>query len=484
MYLDADGDGINTFADSLSAFGSTTLTVYLNTNRDRDGSLQTCNSHTGAPTSGGPINLFGYSIVLKAIGGTVSWGTFTANDPAYAPLGADLIDSTDTQFTRFRPAQTFTPAGLTALGTIPVTVRGGDPGVVIGMSTSLDPFGFGTDFATQCEGSASANSYLLGTDWFDTDEVRAPAGSGNEAPLLNGPGETNAVAGAAFTVSVDITDPNLGDAVDVTASGIPSGLAIEQGTAPEGRKIATVRGLISKGTVEGDHLIVWSASDGVHPAVTYKTKVRVALPFPSGPDLDTQVKEFVARRYFHGMPGNAARRLGPGAVPILEGLLRNEREKPHWGRVVAALAAIGTPATFDTLRAFVWTRFRGPVDQYTFHALLAAQGSMWRLAASRSDVVNYLEKCADPNYWTDLPWRRPSAPQRSTAVAMSHVSIDGLSCIATPQAMWVLNRLSVHPYDPADVAILSEGIDRQKRVLRMGYEAEFNDELRRLQGRK
>ena len=48
MYLDVNGDSLNTSADRLNADGPTVLTIYLNTNHDRDGSLQTCNSHAAS----------------------------------------------------------------------------------------------------------------------------------------------------------------------------------------------------------------------------------------------------------------------------------------------------------------------------------------------------------------------------------------------------------------------------------------------------
>ena len=35
IYIDANGDGINTSADSLNAVGPTILTIYLSTNHDR-----------------------------------------------------------------------------------------------------------------------------------------------------------------------------------------------------------------------------------------------------------------------------------------------------------------------------------------------------------------------------------------------------------------------------------------------------------------
>ena len=61
IYIDANGDGVNTSADSLNAAGPTVLTIYLNTNHDKDSSLQTCNSHSaancGATGTAQPLNI-------------------------------------------------------------------------------------------------------------------------------------------------------------------------------------------------------------------------------------------------------------------------------------------------------------------------------------------------------------------------------------------------------------------------------------------
>src|SRR5213594_125828 len=78
----------------------------------------------------------------------------------------------------------------------------------------------------------------------------------------------NAVVGTAFTVSVEITDPNLGDMVTVKALGLPPGLVLEQGRAPSGPTIATVRGMIDSRAPVGNHPVAWSATDDLHPAIT------------------------------------------------------------------------------------------------------------------------------------------------------------------------------------------------------------------------
>jgi hypothetical protein len=186
-------------ADSgrLKSTGTTILTITLNTNHDRDGSLQSCNSHTvaagcGSSSTGQALDLFSYTITLVAKGGTVAWGTFVAADPSYEVLGPDLANSTQTEFNRATTGA-FTPAGLITLGSIPLTITAGAPSIEIAHGPqTIDVFGFGTGFGTPCDGSIYSNTYLLGDpafmcasgDWFDVDGAAAPAeGSGTGCPV-------------------------------------------------------------------------------------------------------------------------------------------------------------------------------------------------------------------------------------------------------------------------------------------------------------
>src|SRR2546425_2570307 len=193
MYLDANGDGISSSADRLNAVGPAVLTIYLNTNHDRDGSQQSCNSHSsatcGAVASGTPLTLASYQVYLSAMNGTVSWGTFAPNTSAFTALQPQVQDSHDVQFTFARPPGTSSPPGLISLGTIPVTIVSGSPSVVIARfpNTPLDPTSFGTSFGTSCTSPTLGNTYVLGDsadpcgvtaglpgDWFDTDGAGEP----------------------------------------------------------------------------------------------------------------------------------------------------------------------------------------------------------------------------------------------------------------------------------------------------------------------
>ncbi len=192
--------------------------------------------------------------------------------------------------------------------------------------------------------------------------------------------------------------------------------------------------------------------------------------------------EFANHRFSHGMPTLEAQRLGPAAVPILDGILQDPTSKLSWKVVLQAIAAVGLPGAYNTLHGFIWNRFNGLIDDTTYTAMIAAQVAMWMAAPTRPEVVQYLETCASPEFWDALPWHLPIGSQRSVSIAMSRVSINALSCIATPSAIRILERLSLAPPNPRELTNIREGLVREDRILRLGEEAAFQEELRSLQG--
>src|SRR5207245_6586931 len=100
LYIDTDGDGIHTLADRIHPGTPTTLFVYLDTTHDRDGSMQSCNSHTGAPFTSPDLTIFSYDVIFVAQGGTVRWGTY-ADRRGWPPLSADESDATELLVERF-----------------------------------------------------------------------------------------------------------------------------------------------------------------------------------------------------------------------------------------------------------------------------------------------------------------------------------------------------------------------------------------------
>src|SRR5437773_273623 len=115
----------------LRASGTTILTITLDTNHDKNGSLQTCNSHSaancGALATANPLDMFSYTLALKVVGGTVTWGTFSASDAAYTDTSPQIQSSTEVEINKSRPTGTFTAPGLASIGTLPVTLASGSP---------------------------------------------------------------------------------------------------------------------------------------------------------------------------------------------------------------------------------------------------------------------------------------------------------------------------------------------------------------------
>src|SRR5712671_6944153 len=67
VFLDANDDGVHTDADVLNPSGATHVAIWLDTSHDRDGTLRSCNSHTGAPVGAvTDTDVFSYDIYLVA----------------------------------------------------------------------------------------------------------------------------------------------------------------------------------------------------------------------------------------------------------------------------------------------------------------------------------------------------------------------------------------------------------------------------------
>ncbi len=205
---------------------TTILTITLDTDHDRNASLQSCNSHTAANGCGSTptaalLDMFSYTLAFKASGGTVTWGTFSPSDAAYTDAAPLISNSTEIEINKARPSGTTSPPGLNSIGTLPVTPASGNPsiGLQIGPG-ALNPFGFGTGFGTDCDGFFFPNTYVVGDpadpcgtvngiagDWFDWDGAGA-APAANSPPVLAQPANVTVNEGATANNPLSATDPD------------------------------------------------------------------------------------------------------------------------------------------------------------------------------------------------------------------------------------------------------------------------------------
>jgi hypothetical protein len=154
-------------------------------------------------------------------------------------------------------------------------------------------------------------------------------------------------------------------------------------------------------------------------------------------------------------------------------MLNDVSMKPRWRSIVGTIAYIGAPRSFTILKAFMWERFRGPVDNETWKALLSVPNVMGTIPDSPdARVLDYLERGTNPSVWDALPWtERSHKRQGDLSIVMSEVSINGFACSGTERAAAVLAKLKQKPYSPRQVLNIEEGIKVNQEVRQKGLAA-------------
>jgi len=157
MYLDVNGDGVNTTDDILGP-ASTQIDVYLVTGFNKNGD-------PADPTNceGGLFTMNSYEVIMSATG-TITYGSWTdlmsfatvlgnaqAGNDFYAGRGSGTILPPDTYHVGY-----VTVSGVTAGTTVSIV-----------SSTTASPIAL-TAFGSACVGLDFDNTLKLGSDWFDT----------------------------------------------------------------------------------------------------------------------------------------------------------------------------------------------------------------------------------------------------------------------------------------------------------------------------
>jgi len=163
MYLDTDGDGVNTSADILSGSSPVPVKVYLRTDQNRSGSPTACSTGPEA------LSIFSWEFILRVSGGTVTWGALTL---AGGGEGHPTSNAAEFWGNYFGIGDPLSP-GLYLLGTVDVTPTGGSPVLDIVQSTTLSGT-YLTSFGSECKGPELDHTMKLGTDWFDVDGTHGP----------------------------------------------------------------------------------------------------------------------------------------------------------------------------------------------------------------------------------------------------------------------------------------------------------------------
>ena len=288
----------------------------------------------------------------------------------------------------------------------------------------------------------------------------------NQAPTITVPSTIKSHAGCGFRIGAVVRDV-AGDSVSVRITGLPEPLTLDVVQVSPGFAVAAILGLVPPEQAGRSFELRWSVEDLHGGSASARTRLVVEPADSSGPGLEAKVKRLVHGRSHHGIPSVGSRELGPRAAPILEDIFRDPNEKRYWRQAVIALAFIGLPESYESLRSFVWTRFTGPVDNDTFRALLGAQSALGALSGSRPDVIDSLIQSTNPDTWASLPWSFGDYTGRKLGIEMAGASIYALSTIADGRAVAELERLDRNPGELEDY--LTDARERRALVLEHGW---------------
>ena len=221
LFLDVDGDSTNTVNDTLDSLGvAKSVDVWLVTDRNANGSAASCASGSDSLT----IN--SYEFILRAVGGTVSFGSLTNHLEADMPLSFGRAEN-DTDFHDGYGGSTILSAGRYRLCTLAITAQSGNPSIELVSSTPLGGV-YLTSFGSRCAGVDNDNTLKLGTDWWDTGGLGS---YGGESLLLSAPEALAVDAGNAVSFQAQVSGSGVGSGgnVELSVLSVPAGASTSFG---------------------------------------------------------------------------------------------------------------------------------------------------------------------------------------------------------------------------------------------------------------
>lgn len=196
MFLDVNGDSLNTSSDRMGPVGAPTqATVWLRTDTSKGGDAAECSVGNGLLT----VN--SYEFIVRATGGRVTWSNFVNLQPGMDVSFEEAISDSE-YHNGFGGLEALSP-GLHRLASLEITAVEGSPRIEIVDAPSF-PGVHTTSFGSRCEGLDTDNTLKLGTDWADADGLRI-YGSGAH-PVVNAPWTVQAYEGIPCSIRVEVLD--------------------------------------------------------------------------------------------------------------------------------------------------------------------------------------------------------------------------------------------------------------------------------------
>jgi hypothetical protein len=205
--------------------------------------------------------------------------------------------------------------------------------------------------------------------------------------------------------------------------------------------------------------------------------------------LPQRVRDFVSASYFHGVPYDAARALGPQAVPILIQLIDDPAMAASRATTVVTLGILGSDQAERRIRAFVETG-TGTLSADEVGVRLDGLTALGYSAnvATTNDTINYLVDGLNTDRWSDrAKWLLPSGATPSTRLRERTIAALGLS--GKPDALRALQALlsaaaavgrgGSARLTPSEQALANEAIRANQFIAANGLSQYYRTFLRR-----
>lgn len=233
--------------------------------------------------------------------------------------------------------------------------------------------------------------------------------------------------GAAF-IQGEFAGPD-SNALLLDLKGLPAGLYWTLGKQFGKRRQIHVYGVLGAEVRAGtSRRLEWRASNGA-VSDTVRSTLVVRPRRIDAESLSVELNLRIRGRYHHGMSHEVVRNLGGDALPMLARMLRDDAYRDDWHKVVFVIGTLGDTAYFDTLRSFIWTRFRGPIDNSTYTAMLIAQSNLGLFASALPRALSYLIETSNASAWAKVPW---VAPRGEGKEAMARATLTSLMNTDSP----------------------------------------------------
>ena len=269
LYLDSNGDGVNSSADVVAPTGPTTFDIWIHTDQNRDGSPATC------VTEDGELTINSYEFVLHTIGGLVTWSGFVNHQANFTTSFGSASSSTD--YYTGLGGGVIQPPGLYRLASLTATRVAGTPSIQIVTTTPLGP-AFITSFGSRCSGNDFDNTLKLGSDWTGADGLPFGGTSIVHPPVWTPVANMSLQEGETADQTITATDPD-GNALTFSKVAGPSFMTVTTVNPGSGTGTGNIH-VVASPRDAGHYPATVRVTDGTHPVDAFFAIDVAAVGFP------------------------------------------------------------------------------------------------------------------------------------------------------------------------------------------------------------